>query len=178
MDEILIKGKRFVIFLSESIIAEAINKVAIQLNEDLRDKKPLFIVVLNGAFMFASDLLRQFDFPCEITFIRLKSYQGFNRNEKMKEVQGLVDEIVDRHVVIIEDIVDTGHTIAYLTDKIKEKKPASVKIVSLLFKPHSFQLNVKPDYIVFSIPDDFIIGYGLDYDGYGRNLRSIYKTKQ
>jgi hypoxanthine phosphoribosyltransferase len=177
MEEICIKGKRFEIFLSETVVLEAIDKLAIQFNKDLYDKKPLFIVVLNGAFMFASDLIRRYNFPCEVTFVRLKSYRKCNRSEKMKKIQGLVDNITNRHVVIIEDIVDTGNTIAYLLDKIKAKAPASVKVACLLFKPQVFQSDVKPDYIAISISDDFIVGYGLDYDGFGRNLRNIYKIK-
>ncbi|MDR2087243.1 MAG: hypoxanthine phosphoribosyltransferase [Dysgonamonadaceae bacterium] len=177
MNEIRLKDKKFELFLSEETVIEAIDSIATQLYKDLRDKKPLFIVVLNGAFMFASDLIRRFDFPCEIAFIRLKSYQGLNRNEQIKEVQGLDCDITHRHVVIVEDIVDTGHTMAYLSAKIKEKAPASLKTVSLLFKPQAFQMDVEPDYTAISIPNDFIVGYGLDYDGWGRNLRNIYKIK-
>jgi hypoxanthine phosphoribosyltransferase len=175
MNEIKLKDKVFKIFLSEDIILGAIDRVAIQLNEDFHDKKPLFIVVLNGAFMFAADLVRRFNFPCELTFIRLKSYQGLVRDGKIKEIQGLTDDIENRHVIIVEDIIDTGHTMAFLLDKIREKSPASVKIAGMLFKPQALQQNVKPDYVAISIPDDFIVGYGLDYDGQGRNLRNIYK---
>jgi hypoxanthine phosphoribosyltransferase len=178
MDEIWIKGKIFKLFLSEDVILKEINKVAIQINKDLGDKEPLFIVVLSGAFMFASDLIRKFDYPCEVSFVRLKSYQGFNCSRKMREIQGLIEDITDRHIVIIEDIIDTGHTMAYLFDEMKEKAPKSVKIASLLFKPQAFQLDNKPDYVAISIPNDFIVGYGLDYDGQGRNLRSIYKIKK
>jgi hypoxanthine phosphoribosyltransferase len=177
MSEIWLKDRKFEIFLSESAVLDAINDIAIPLKAELCNKEPLFVVVLKGAFMFASDLIRKFDFPCEIAFIRLKSYQGLNRNEKIKEMQGLDCDITNRHVVIIEDIVDTGHTMAYLSAKIKEKKPASIKIVTLLFKPQAFQMDVKPDFSAISIPDDFIVGYGLDYDGLGRNLRNIYKIK-
>jgi hypoxanthine phosphoribosyltransferase len=177
MNEVWLKDRKFEILLSEETVLEAINKIAIRFNADLHDKKPLFVVVLNGAFMFASDLLRKFNFPCEIAFIRLKSYQGISRSEKIKELQGLDRDITNRHVVIIEDIVDTGHTMAYLLAKMKEKAPASVKIASLLFKPHAFQMDVEPDYTAISIPDDFIVGYGLDYEGLGRNLRNIYKIK-
>ncbi|MDR1437307.1 MAG: hypoxanthine phosphoribosyltransferase [Candidatus Symbiothrix sp.] len=175
MDEIRLKDKIFKIFLPENIILDAVSKVAAQLNEDFHDKKPLFIVVLNGAFMFASDLIRRFDSPCEVTFIRLKSYQGLVRDEKTKEIQGLTDNITNRHIVIIEDIIDTGHTIAFLMKKLKEKSPASIKVAGLLLKPQALQLDVKPDYIAISIPNDFIVGYGLDYDEEGRNLRNIYK---
>jgi hypoxanthine phosphoribosyltransferase len=177
MDEIRLNDKIFELFLSENIILKGINTIAARLNADLHNKKPIFIVVLKGAFMFASDLIRKFDFPCEIAFIRLKSYRGIQRNKKMKEIQGLIDDIAGRHVVILEDIIDTGHTVAFLVNKIKEKSPESVKIASLLFKPQAFQCEYEPDYVAISIPDDFIVGYGLDYEEQGRNLRNIYKIR-
>ena len=177
MEIVQLKEKQFEIFLTEDVILEEIDRVAESLNKDLRDKHPLFIVVLNGAFMFASDLIKRFNFPCEISFIRLSSYQGVDREENMKVIHGLVDDIENRHVVVVEDIIDTGHTIAFLLDMINGKKPASVKVASLLFKPSALQLNVKPNYTALEIPNDFIVGYGLDYDGLGRNLRNIYKVR-
>jgi hypoxanthine phosphoribosyltransferase len=177
MNEVQLKDKRFEIFLSEDSILKAIDKVAIQLNKDLKDKQPVFVVVLNGAFMFASDLIGKFESLCEVTFIRLKSYEGINRDGSMREIHGLVEDIKGRHVVIVEDIVDTGHTIAHLLDILKEKAPKSIHVATLLFKPQALQLDVKPDYAAIEIPNDFIVGYGLDYDGWGRNLRNIYKLK-
>ena len=178
MEVIQLKDKQFEIFLTEDVILKEIDRVAKCLNEELHDKQPLFVIVLNGAFMFASDLIGKFNFPCEVSFIRLASYQGVDRDENLKVIHGLVDGLEDRHVVIIEDIIDTGHTMAFLLDMIKNQKPASVKIATLLFKPQALQLdNVKPDYTALEIPNDFIVGYGLDYDGLGRNLRNIYKVR-
>ena len=177
MKVIQLKDKQFEIFLTEDVILKEIDRVAKCLNEELHDKQPLFVVVLNGAFMFASDLIGRFNFPCEVSFVRLSSYQGVNRGEDMKVVQGLVDEIEDRHIVIVEDIVDTGHTMAFLLDMIKKKKPESVKTATLLFKPQALQLDINLDYTALEIPNDFIVGYGLDYDGLGRNLRNIYKVR-
>jgi len=175
MAEIQIRDKRFSLFLSENEILEGIKNVAQNIRPDLENKDPLFICVLNGAFMFASDLIRQLDFPCELSFIRLKSYESTKSGGKIKEVFGLIEAIEDRHVVILEDIIDTGYTVYDLKEKFSEKKPASLRIATLLFKPEALQLAVIPDYVAIEIPNKFIVGYGLDYEGHGRNLRDIYK---
>jgi len=177
MSKIQVKDKQFVLSIPEKDIVEAISKVAKQMGEDLRDKNPLFICVLNGAFMFASDLIKQFNFPCEITFIRLKSYEGTSTAGKVKEVHGLIEEIENRNVVVLEDIVDTGYTIENLQKYLLSKNPQSVKVATLLFKPKALLREVKPDYTALEIPNDFIVGYGLDYDGYGRNLKDIYRVE-
>jgi hypoxanthine phosphoribosyltransferase len=177
MTEIQVRDKKFELFLPEDVILKGIKAVAENISRDLRDKNPLFICVLNGAFMFASDLMKQFDFPCEVSFIRLKSYQGTKTGGAVKEVHGLDESIENRHVVIVEDIIDTGHTMSHLMAKMEEEHPASIKIATLLFKPAALQLDINPDYVAIEIPNDFIVGYGLDYDGHGRNLRSIYKIK-
>ena len=175
MTEIWVKDKKFSLFLSENEILEGIKNVAQNIRRDLKDKDPFFICVLNGAFMFASDLIKQLDFPCELCFIRLQSYVGTKTGGTVKEIYGLIEDIENRHVVILEDIIDTGHTMYGLKEKLKVKKPASLRIASLLFKPDALQLAVKPDYVAVEIPNNFIVGYGLDYEGHGRNLRNIYK---
>jgi len=175
MTDIWVKDKRFSLFLSESEILKGIKKMAERIRLDFEKKDPLFVCVLNGAFMFASDLVRLFDFPCELCFIRLKSYEGTETGGNVKEIFGLVEEIENRHVVILEDIVDTGYTMCDLTERLSKRNPASLKIATLLFKPEAFRLTVKPDYVAIEIPNDFIVGYGLDYEGHGRNLRDIYK---
>ncbi|MDL2223230.1 hypoxanthine phosphoribosyltransferase [Bacteroidales bacterium OttesenSCG-928-M11] len=177
MNSIRLKDREFELFLPQKHIWEKIQDVARQINTDLHDKEPLFVVVLNGAFMFASDIIGLFNYPCEVTFIRLKSYEGTGRGEGMKEVQGLIENIKDRHLVIVEDIIDTGHTMSHLIEMLKKQEPASIKIATLLFKPKALQVDVNPDYVAKEIPNDFIVGYGLDYDGYGRNLKDIYKVK-
>jgi hypoxanthine phosphoribosyltransferase len=177
MAEIQVRDKKFTLFLPEDVIQKGVASVADAISRDLKNENPLFICVLNGAFVFASDLLRRFDFPCETTFIRLKSYQG-TKGGDLKEIHGLEEDIENRHVVIVEDIVDTGSTMYYLMEKLRKKKPASLRIATLLFKPDSLQLDVQPDYVALEIPNDFIVGYGLDYDGHGRNLKNIYKIKE
>ncbi|MDR1631888.1 MAG: hypoxanthine phosphoribosyltransferase [Dysgonamonadaceae bacterium] len=177
MTEIQLKDKKFELFIPEKVIIKEIKRVAKDITHDMKEKKPLFICVLNGAFIFASDLIKRINIPCEIDFIRLKSYQGTQSSGSIKEVQGFVTKIENRHVVIIEDIIDTGHTISYLKNKLNGENSASVKTACLLFKPNALETGVKPDYCALEIPNDFIVGYGLDYDGLGRNLRNIYKIK-
>jgi hypoxanthine phosphoribosyltransferase len=175
MTEIWIRDKKFSLSISENEILSGIKNVAENIGEDLKEKNPLFICILNGAFMFASDLIKQLDFPCEICFIRLKSYEGVEKKSEVKEIYGLIEDINNRHVVILEDIIDTGHTMYGLVEDLAKRKPASLRIATLLFKPNALQLAVKPDYTAIEIPNDFIVGYGLDYEGQGRNLRDIYK---
>ncbi len=174
MTQIHLRGEHFKLFLTESSILKGISNVAEQLNKDLKDENPLFLCVLNGAFMFASELIGRFDSICEVDFIRFKSYKGIERGEEINEIQGLIEDVENRHVVIIEDIIDTGYTINHLLKILERKNPATVKIATLLFKPSALQLKIKPDYVVKEIPNDFVIGFGLDYDGCGRNLRNIY----
>lgn len=173
-----IKSKRFELYITEETVLDSINKISKQIQADLHDKNPLFICVLNGAFMFASDIMKQFDFPCEITFIRLKSYQGITSSKKIKEVHGLIEDIRNRNVVILEDIIDTGYTIQYLSQSILYKQPESLRIATLFFKSEALLTEIKADYVAMEIPNDFIVGYGLDYDGYGRNLKDVYKIKE
>jgi len=175
MSEIWVKDKKFSLFLSENEIIEGVKKIADNIRQDLEEMDPLFVCVLNGAFMFTSDLIKQLDFPCELCFIRLKSYAGTKTEGNVKEIFGLVEEIKDRHVVILEDIIDTGHTMHGLIKRLSEENPASLRIAALLSKPEALQLAVNPDYVAIEIPNEFIVGYGLDYEGHGRNLRDIYK---
>jgi hypoxanthine phosphoribosyltransferase len=177
MTEVQLKDKKFELFIPEKVITKEIKRVAMNVARDMKEKNPLFICVLNGAFMFASDLIKRINVPCEVGFIRLKSYHGTQSSGSVKEIQGLVENIENRHVVIIEDIIDTGHTMSYLMNKLKTERPASVKIACLLFKPNALEIDIKPDYCALEIPNDFIVGYGLDYDGLGRNLKDIYKIK-
>ncbi|MDR0230646.1 MAG: hypoxanthine phosphoribosyltransferase [Dysgonamonadaceae bacterium] len=173
-----IKDRQFELFIKEETILNSINRISKQIRTDLHDKNPLFVCVLNGAFMFASDLMKQLDFPCEIAFIRLKSYQGTASVGVIREVHGLIEDVQNRNVVILEDIIDTGHTIEYLIQSTLAKQPESLRIATLLFKPEALQADIKADYVAMEIPNDFIVGYGLDYDGYGRNLKDIYKIKE
>ncbi|MCM1292564.1 MAG: hypoxanthine phosphoribosyltransferase [Bacteroides sp.] len=175
MKQVSYKGLTFVPYLENDKIIERVRQLGQQITEDCKGQRPLFLCVLNGAFPFASDLFRSVDLPdAEISFIRLKSYEGTSSSGVVKEVLGLDEDIEGRTVIVVEDIVDTGRTISKLVDDLKTKNPLDVKIATLLFKPESLQANVNPDYVGFEIPSDFIIGYGLDLDGLARNLPDIW----
>jgi hypoxanthine phosphoribosyltransferase len=174
---ITIKDKQFDLFIEQAVIEQEIKRVADQMNAELEGRNPIFLVVLNGAFMFAAELMKRFSVPCEITFIRLASYQGTTSAQQVEEVFGLNENIEGRLVVIVEDIVDSGNTMSSLLKELKHYKPAEVKIATLLFKPAALTQKLHLDYVALEIPNDFIVGYGLDYDGYGRNLNDIYKVK-
>ncbi|HIT81421.1 MAG TPA: hypoxanthine phosphoribosyltransferase [Candidatus Caccoplasma merdavium] len=176
MEKIHIKDKTFRPYISGEEIARAVDRVARCIREDVRQEEgtPLFVVMLNGAFMFASDLLRAIDVPCEVAFMRMKSYQGTASTGTVDLLQDMHAEISGRTVIVIEDIVDTGATMHALLEHLQRCRPKCVKIASLLFKPESLQYDVPVDYVAFEIPRDFIVGYGLDYDEEGRNLKDIY----
>ncbi len=175
MERIQVRDKTFEISISATEIDAAVEKIAKQINTDFAGKNPLFLVVLNGAFMFASDLVKKITIPCEISFVKLSSYVGTQTTNTVRELIGLDEVLHDRSVVIIEDIIDTGITMGVTTDKLKKLEAKEVKIATLLFKPEAFQRDYKIDYIGIEISNDFIVGYGLDYDGNGRNYPEIYK---
>ena len=177
MKEITLHDKTFEIFLSQEKINKVIDKMAADIARDVRDKNPLFLVVLNGAFMFAADLLKRFDFNCEISFVKLSSYVGTQTTSVVREIIGLDEVLHDRSVIIIEDIIDTGITMSNTIPKLRKLEAKEVKLATLLFKPDAFQKEYKIDYIGMKIPNDFIVGYGLDYDGLGRNYPDIYQLK-
>lgn len=160
--------------MPEEQILSAIDGVAAKINAELDGKDPLFVCVLNGAFMFAADLMKRVTIPCQISFVKVASYSGTSTTGSVKQLIGLNEKIEGRTVVLIEDIVDTGITIAGLVEQVKQMGAAEVKIATLLFKPESCKNGINPEYVGLNIPNDFIVGYGLDYDGYGRNLKDIY----
>jgi len=174
MQTIQVKDKSFSLFISEKEILREIKRIAKQINKDFQDKDPVFLAVLNGSFIFAADLLKEVNLPCEISFVKLASYQGVNTTGKIREVIGLNVDLTDRPVIIVEDIVDTGLTMAHMLDVLKQQNPASIDICTLLLKPGKLQVDLDIKYCCMEIPNDFIVGYGLDYDGYGRNMRDIY----
>jgi len=167
--------KEFEISISAQEIDASIEKVAKQINKDYEGKNPLFIIVLNGAFMFASDLLKKINIDCQITFVKLSSYVGTKSTHLVRELIGLDESLSGRQVIVVEDIIDTGITMANTIPKLMKLQADDVKIATLLFKPNAFQKDYPIDYIGIEIPNDFIVGYGLDYDGFGRNLPDIYK---
>lgn len=178
MKHIKIKDKQFSTFISASEIQKAVFIVAERINQDLKGKIPLFVVILNGSFMFAADLLKKIDMDCETSFVKLASYVGTKTSSEVKQLIGLNEDISGRTVVIVEDIIDTGITVECMLEQLAWRKPAEVKIATLLFKPNAFIKDFDIDYIGIEVPNDFIIGYGLDYDGFGRNLPDIYKITE
>ncbi len=175
MSSIKVHDKEFIPYLTSDEIAEQVNRVAAEINADYEGKKPLFIAILNGAFMFASDLFKQITLDTEICFIKLASYKGVKSTGKVITAIGLDVDLYNRDVIIIEDIVDTGKTLAHFLPQLEHQQPASLKIASLLHKPGAMIHPIKIDYLGFTIPNNFVIGYGLDYDGLGRNIKEIYK---
>lgn len=174
MDVIQIKDKRFKTFISEKKILKEVERVAADINRDLVGCNPLFLSVLNGSFMFTADLMKCLSIPCELSFVKLASYEGTSSSGKMKELVGLNEDITGRTVVIVEDIVDTGFTMQHLIEMLKARNPERILIATLLVKPDKLKVDLNIDYIAMNIPNDFIVGYGLDYDGLGRNYRDIY----
>jgi hypoxanthine phosphoribosyltransferase len=174
MSIVKVKDKTFRTFIPEAEILQRIQAVADKLNEDMKDKNPLFLAVLNGSFMFAADLMRMITIPCEISFVKLASYQGTTSTGKIKEVIGINEDLKGRTVVIVEDIVDTGFTMKRMMEQLGTREPESLHICTLLVKPGKLQVPLDIEYAAMEIPNDFIVGYGLDYDQQGRNLRDIY----
>lgn len=177
-DEVLqIHDKTFEVFIRAEEIDKEIGSLAATLNADYEGKEVVFIAILNGAFMFAADLMKKTRIPCEISFVKVSSYSGMNSSGRVDEVIGLNTSIRDKHVVILEDIVDTGITMDKVMTLLSSEHPASIKIMTLLYKPEAFKGKHKPDYVGFSIPNSFVVGYGLDYNEHGRNTEHIYQLK-
>lgn len=174
METIRIKDKQFKTFITEEQILKEVARVGEEINRDLADANPLFVSVLNGSFMFAADLMKHVSVPCEISFVKLASYAGTSSTGKVKELVGLNDDITGRTIVIVEDIIDTGLTMERLIETLKARNPKEIRIATLLVKPDKLKVDLDINYIAMSIPNDFIVGYGLDYDGLGRNYRDIY----
>ena len=170
-----VHDKYFVPFLSEEELAQEVNNLADQLNVDYKDKRPLFISILNGSFIFSSDLFKKLTIEAEICFIKLASYKGTKSSGQVITAIGLDIDIKGRHIVILEDIIDTGKTMNQFLPQIYNQQPASVKIAVLLHKPEATVFPINIDYICFAIPNKFVLGYGLDYDGLGRNIASLYQ---
>lgn len=177
MAKVKIHDKEFEIFIPYEKIRSVVEKMAEQMNRDLKDKNPLFLCILNGSFMFAAEIFKRIELmDAEISFVKLASYSGTSTTGEIKELIGLNENLEGRTIVVLEDIVDTGITIANTIEQIRSKNPAEVKVATLLLKPDALKKPVDLSYIGIEIPNDFIVGYGLDYDGFGRNLIDIYKV--
>jgi len=175
MSSLKVHDKEFIPYISALEIADEIERMAEKINEDYEGKKPLFIAILNGAFIFAADLFKKINVEAEICFIKLASYKGVKSTGKVVTAIGLDTEIYNRDVIIVEDIVDTGKTLSQFLPTLEHQHPASLKIAALLHKPSATVHELKIDYLCFTIPDKFVLGYGLDYDGLGRNIKEIYQ---
>jgi len=174
MDTLKVLDKTFVNFIPHLRIQETIARMAADLDRDMTGKDPLFLAVLNGSFIFAADLFKQIKMPSRISFVKMASYIGTGSSGKVDQLIGLQEVITGQHVIILEDIIDSGLTITKLLEHLHSLQPASIRIATLLFKPDAFQANFKIDYLGISIPNNFVVGYGLDYNGYGRNSKDIF----
>ena len=172
-----VKDKEFELYLSEEQLGVRVKALGKALSKDYDGKCPLVLGILNGAFMFLSDLMKEVSVPLEVSFIKIASYEAMQSTGSIQELVGLKEEVKERHIIIVEDIVDTGRSMGHLIDKLREKSPASIAVASLLLKPEALLSEVEVDYVGFEIPNKFVVGYGLDYDGHGRNLREIYQLK-
>ena len=176
--EIIVNSKRFIPYISESDILIRIKEIASDIDRDYSDRRPLFIAILNGSFMFASDLFKDISIEAEICFIKLASYKGTKSSGQVVTAIGLDTDITGRHVVVIEDIIDTGKTMNEFLPQLKNLQPASLKMAALLHKPEATQYPTEIHYLGFQVPNKFLLGYGLDYDGLGRNIREIYQLDE
>lgn len=174
MQTITVKDKQFGLTIPEAEILKQVNRVAEQITKDYEGQSPVFLVVLNGAFVFAADLLRAVNLPCEISFVKLASYDGVNSTGSIRQLMRLNTDIEGRPVIVVEDIVDTGLTMVHMLEMLREKNPKSIDVCTLLLKPSKLKVELDVRYCCMEIPNDFIVGYGLDYDGVGRNTRDIY----
>lgn len=174
MPTVKIHDKAFKISYPEEEILKRVKAVADKINKDMEGKNPLFLAVLNGSFIFAADLMRMINIPCEISFVKLASYQGTMSTGKVKEVIGINEDVSGRTIIIIEDIVESGLTMKRMLETLGTRNPESIHICTLLLKPEKLAVDLDIEYVAMEIPNDFIVGYGLDYDQQGRNLRDIY----
>lgn len=176
-DTVKLHDLEFMPYLSEQELGVIVDDLAVRINHRYHQKTPLFVVVLNGAFMFASDLIKKVDVNCEVSFLRVSSYRGTASTGEVKELMPIGTDVEGRDVILVEDIVDTGKTMGEIKQKMMDAGAQSVSICTLLYKPDAFQGNYPIDFIGIEIPDRFVVGYGLDYDGLGRNLPSVYQIK-
>ncbi len=177
-EHVKLHDKSFQIYLEESVIQERVKELAQTINKDYKGKTPIILCILNGSFIFTADLVRHFDFPLTVEFVRYSSYEGTSSTGKITKMLGMKSDIAGQDVIIVEDIVDTGFTLFNALEELQKKSPNSIQITSLLVKPEALKYDVPCAYVGFEIPNDFVVGYGLDYDEHGRDLPAIYKLKE
>lgn len=175
---VTVKDKSFKLFIDEQEIASRVAELGARISQDYEGKRPLFIPVLNGSFMFAADLLKNISVDCEVTFVKVASYEAMETKGQVEEILGLEKDLKDRHIVVVEDIVDTGITMTEILRNIRVFHPASVEIATMFLKPDALRRELSLKYVGKEIANEFVVGYGLDYDGYGRNLRSVYQLHE
>ncbi len=175
MERVHLLDKEFVPYISEEKIQDAVRALAHKINHDYHGKEVIFLGILNGVFMFASDLMKHIDLKCQISFLKIASYEGTSSSGKVKRLIGINEDIKDHIVIILEDIVDSGLTLDHIMKQLVGYEPDEIKIACMFFKPKAYKMNFPVDYVGMEIPNDFIIGYGLDYNGFGRNISSLYK---
>ena len=174
MKKVKLHDKQFKLFINYEIIISKIENLVSVLNVKYSGKKPIFLCVLNGSFLFASELIKRFNHECEVSFVKLSSYQGLNSTGNIKNLIGINDNLEERNIIIVEDIVDTGYTIYSVMEEIKNHKPKSVEVATLLFKPKSYKKKIPINYAAINVGNEFLVGFGLDYNGIGRNLEDIF----
>lgn len=177
MSVVKIHDKEFETFIESERIQSRVKEIAAMINIEYNGKRPIFIGILNGALLFMADLVKHISIECELALIKVSSYSGTQSTGNVRSLIGLKESIKGRDVIIVEDIIDTGDTALYIINELKQQEPASLKFATILFKPLALKQDIKPDYVGFEIPPDFVVGYGLDYNGLGRNLNDIYKLK-
>ena len=174
MKKVTLKDKNFQLFIDSKELNNSIESLSNKINQDYSDREPIFLCVLNGAFVFAAELIKRFNHECQVSFVKLSSYQGVQSSGTINSLIGLNEDIKEKDVIIVEDIVDTGQTIANIVENILNKNPRSIEVATLLYKPKSYQKQIPIKYRAIEIGNDFIVGFGLDYNGLGRNLEEIY----
>ncbi len=178
MDRIRLFDKEFALSINPARIQNAVSKIAEEINRDLTGENPIFLSILNGSFMFTSDLLKKIRMDCQVSFIKFSSYEAISSTRRVKKLIGLDEDIKGRSLVLLEDIIDTGNTIVSVVNELKPMKPKQIKIATLFLKPGTYNGDINPDYVGLEIPNDFIVGYGLDYNQLGRNYEGVYKIIQ
>lgn len=178
MSSVELHNRKFKPYIGHDEIEKQVSRIALEIEKDYSGKRPLFVAILNGSFMFASDLFKKLNIEAEISFIKLASYKGTRSTGQVITSIGLDESLKDRHIIIIEDIVDTGKTLFSFLPQLVSQGPSSLKIAALLQKPEALEHDVKVDYLGFKVPNKFLLGYGLDFDGLGRNLRDIYQLDE